>query len=227
MIRILIADDHDVVRRGVHLVLHNHEDFQVVGEVGSLSELNEFLESTTVDLILLDLRLPDGNGITAIPRIRRNAPTAVIVILSAFGSPENVQRAMEAGAAGFLLKDADGAAIRAGVRAALNGDQPVPQETAPDQGLPHSEGGYPDLKHTMLEHGAHLSPRENAVLKLIGSGRQNKEIAATLNLAEKSVRNIVTRLFRKLGVGNRTEAAVWIRHESEFGQLDDDDKAQP
>ncbi len=220
MIRILIADDHDVVRRGVHLVLHNHEDFQVVGEVGSLSELNEFLESAAVDLILLDLRLPDGNGISAIPSIRTRAPDAVVVLLSAFGAPDNIRRAREAGAAGFLVKDADGASIRAGIRAAMNGEWPQPHPPTLTHVPPH-HAGCPDPEDTMLVHGVCLSPREREVLELMASGRQNKEIADTLNLAEKSVRNIVTRLFRKIGVGNRTEAAVWMRRQIESGYLAD------
>ncbi|TVR89922.1 MAG: DNA-binding response regulator [Spirochaetaceae bacterium] len=204
------------MRRGVRLVLHGHEDFEVVGEVGSLTELNGFLESNSVDLILLDLRLPDGNGIAAIPGIRMRAPAAAVVLLSAFGSPENIQRAKEAGAAGFLVKDADGAGIRAGIRAALNGEWPLPQPPKPPQ------TGCPDPEDTMLVQGVCLSPREHEVLKLMASGRQNKEIADTLNLAEKSVRNIVTRLFRKIGVGNRTEAAVWMRRQIESGYLEGD-----
>lgn len=215
MTRVLIADDHDVVRQGIRLILDNHDEFTVVGEAASIAELLSLLTSVEVDLVLLDLRLPDGNGISAISSIRATAPTAAIVILSAYGSAENLRKAQEAGAAGFLVKNADVTSIRDGIRAALQGKSLTP--------APKQPTGCPDPEDIMLEHGLCLSRREREVLELMGSGRQNKEIADALHLAEKSVRNIVTRLFRKLGVSNRTEAAIWMRRLQDSLSFDDSD----
>lgn len=207
MITVFLIDDHQVVRNGVRAVIDGHDNMQVVGDAGTLAEATSFLEVHDSDVVLLDLRLPDCSGIEAVCCLRALRPRSRIVVFTAFGTPANVDAALDAGAAGFLVKDADGGAIRRGIRAAVHGEIPV------SAGLIDRPSGRSTESPFELDPYQFLSTREQQVLRLLATGGQNKEIAAELNLAEKSVRNVVSRIFRKLRVGNRTEAAMRYRSQ--------------
>lgn len=190
--RLVIVDDHSVVRAGVRSLFEGSPEFEVVGEADRLSAAVELCAHAKPTLVLLDVRLPDGERGNGAARIKEVSPETRVLVLSAFGDRDTVHEALYHGADGFLVKDADGAAIREAVAAVLRGEPVVP---APREPLPVEA----------------LSTREREVLQLLSEGYQNKEIAAALDLAEKSVRNVVTRLFRKLEVSNRTEAALRAR----------------
>lgn len=205
LISIFLVDDHHVVRNGVRSVIDGHDNLRVIGDAGSLTEAESALRVHDPDVVLLDLRLPDCTGVEAVCRLRALRPRTRIVVFTAFGSEANVRAALDAGAAGFLVKDADGKAIRRGVLAAMRGEIPVSARLAGDPLMGTAGSTFEPDPYEFL------SPREHQVLSLLAAGSQNKEIAANLGLAEKSVRNVVSRIFRKLQVGNRTEAANWYR----------------
>ena len=194
--RLVIVDDHSVVRAGVRSLFEGSPEFEVVGEADRLSAAVELCSHAKPTLVLLDVRLPDGDRGNGAARIKKVSPETRVLVLSAFGDRDTVREALDHGADGFLVKDADGAAIREAVAAVLRGEPVVPP-------------GVPGRRELLPVEA--LSTRERKVLQLLSEGYQNKEIAAALELAEKSVRNVVTRLFRKLEVSNRTEAALRAR----------------
>ena len=198
--RLVIVDDHSVVRAGVRSLFEGSPEFEVVGEADRLSAAVELCSHAKPTLVLLDVRLPDGDRGNGAARIKKVSPETRVLVLSAFGDRDTVREALDHGADGFLVKDADGAAIREAVAAVLRGETVVPAGFRP---------GVPAPREPLPVEA--LSTREREVLQLLSEGYQNKEIAAALELAEKSVRNVVTRLFRKLEVSNRTEAALRAR----------------
>ncbi len=202
MIRLVIVDDHDVVRHGIRSLFDSFSGFRVSGEAKTLAGAEDIVGATHPDVVLLDVRLPDSDDGRGAARLKARSPRTRVLVLSAFGDPATVRAALAAGADAFLVKDADGSAIREAVLAVHYGDRVMPAESITE----------PDAdRNPLANERSPLSPREREVLQLLAEGYQNKEIAGFLNLAEKSVRNIVTRLLRKLRVSNRTEAALKAR----------------
>src|SRR3954468_3337311 len=191
-IRLLIADDHPVVRDGVAAIINQHPDLKIVAEASNGREAIAAFGTHKPDVALLDLRMPDMDGIAVIEAIRKAAPDARIIVLTTFDSEEDVASAMRAGAKGYLLKDCPRKDLVEAIRAVHAGKTWI----APPVGSKLMERMSRD----------HLTPRELEALRLLAAGKSNKEIAAALDIAEGTTKAHLNKLFQKLGVTSRTEA---------------------
>jgi DNA-binding NarL/FixJ family response regulator len=194
LIRLLLVDDHLVVRVGLRSLLETQPDMTVVAEAsGGVVAIEEFTRHRP-DVTLMDLRMPDLNGTETTARIREKFPDARVLMLTTFDYEEDIYRALQAGAAGYLLKNTESGPLLATIRAVHAGTYQLP----------------PAIATRLAQHRAapELSPRELEVLLLIVKGQSNKEIGATLGLAENTVKNHVKMIFEKLGVADRTQAAT-------------------
>lgn len=194
MIRILIADDHELFREGLRAVLDLRNDFRVIGEAGTVAEATAAHAEHLPDVTLLDLQLPDGTGIDALKIIRNRQPDARVLMLTTFDGDEDIHRALSAGASGYLLKSIPGAQLDTAVRAVHEGRQYLP----------------PAVQERLAERAAFqaLTSRELEVVALIARGLSNKEIARVLAASEFTVKAHVRNILAKLGVEARTEAAM-------------------
>ena len=199
MIRVLIADDHGVVRDGLGRLVEAQDDMTVVGLAADGENAVRQARETDPDVVLMDLDMPNVDGIEATRRIADVAPLAAVLVLTAFSDRPRILGALEAGATGYLLKDAAAEDVADGIRAAARGESPLDPRAARTVLAAQQE---PDPL------GA-LSPREREVLALLLEGLPNKLIARRLEIAEKTVKSHLTRIFRELGVTDRTQAALW------------------
>jgi DNA-binding NarL/FixJ family response regulator len=211
VIRVLIVDDHAVVRRGLLAFLETEPDLEVVGVAGggqeALAQLRHLDgQGRLPDVVLMDLRMEPMDGIEATRRIRADHDDVEVVALTSFGETARVQAALEAGASGYLLKDADADNVTAAIRAAHRGDLQLDPAVA--RRLMSSL--RPETSRSSLKE---LTARELDVLRLLASGRANKEIAAELSLSERTTRTHVSSILRKLGLNSRTQAALWAVRE--------------
>ena len=211
MIRVLIVDDHAVVRRGLLAFLDTEPDLEVVGVAGggeeALAQLRHLDgQARLPDVVLMDLRMEPMDGIETTRRIRAGHADVEVVALTSFGETARVQAALEAGASGYLLKDADADNVTAAIRAAHRGDLQLDPAVA--RRLMSSL--RPDTSRSSLKE---LTARELDVLRLLASGRANKEIAVELALSERTTRTHVSSILRKLGLNSRTQAALWAVRE--------------
>ncbi|MEU4541889.1 response regulator transcription factor [Nonomuraea dietziae] len=198
MIQVLIADDHPVVRQGLRTFLDLQDDITVVGEAADGAEAVALVETLRPDVLLLDLKMPVLDGLGALERLN-GGPTRVLVLTSV-SDRSDVGPAMRAGAAGFLYKDVDPNALVQAVRAVHGGQVLLAQEAA-------------SAMLTAEAPPVPLTDREREVLRLIAAGRSNKEIARDLSVAEKTVKTHVSNVLMKLGVQDRTQAALYaVRH---------------
>ncbi|MEV0200325.1 response regulator transcription factor [Nonomuraea sp. NPDC050691] len=209
MIRVLIADDHPVVRQGLRTFLDLQDDITVVGEAGDGERAVELAAELTPDVVLLDLRMPVLDGLGALERLA-GSPARVLVLTSV-SDRSDVAPAMRAGAAGFLYKDVDPSALAQAVRAVHGGQvllAPEAAEAVLRAGADAHAGGGGGVPGP-----APLTEREREVLALIAAGRSNREIARSLAVAEKTVKTHVSNVLMKLGVQDRTQAALYaVRH---------------
>jgi two-component system, NarL family, response regulator LiaR len=200
MIRIVIADDHEVVRRGLRMTIQGEEDMELIGEATSGQEAVALVGADAPDVALLDVRMPDGDGIDAARAIHAAQPQVAILMLSSFGDDAPLFAALRAGALGYLLKDASGDALVAAIRGAARGEPQL----------------HPNIARRLMQVApvaladplATLTPREREVLGLLGRGLSNKEIGATLTLTEITVKGYVSTVLDKLQVADRTQAAL-------------------
>ncbi len=201
-IRIVIADDHAVVREGTHALLEREEDMEVVGEASDGEEAVKIIEKTVPDVAILDISMPKLNGIEVTRQIKPRFPSIAILILTAYDNDEYVFALLEAGAAGYLLKDVHGNEIVDAVRSVYAGES-VLHPTIARKVIQRAITG-PAAKDAKSE--IELSERELEVLKLAARGKNNKEIADSLCISIRTVQGHVNGIFHKLGVGSRTEA---------------------
>ena len=204
-IRVAVADDHPVVRDGLVAMLRSEPDFEVVGEAGSGPEAVRLVERLAPDVLLLDLEMPGLDGVGVLRRLRELLSPTRAIVFTVFDTDERIIAAVEAGAAGYLLKGVPRAEIFAAIRVVHGGGsllQPVVATTV----LRHvaargdARAGAPAL--------ISLTPRESAVLQHLARGRSNKQIAAALGVSERTIKFHVSTLFTKLGATNRTEAVT-------------------
>jgi DNA-binding NarL/FixJ family response regulator len=205
-ITVLIADDHPVVRQGLRVLLSLHPDIEVVGEASDGAEAVELVATVAPDVVLLDLKLPGLHGLGVLAELRdRNLPARVLVLTSVADSA-SVTVAMRAGAAGFLYKDVDPDALVRAVRSVHDGHTVLALEAAGT--LVRSRS-----RPTAVSGLEALTAREREVLAQIAEGRSNREIARLLNMSEKTVKTHVSSVLAKLGVADRTQAALLaVRH---------------
>ncbi len=208
-IRVLIVDDHSVVRTGLKVFLDLQSDMEVVGEAADGSEGVAMARRLEPDVVLMDLLMPNMDGVTAIGRIKAELPEIEIVTMTSFIEEEKVTSALEAGASGYVLKDADAEEVAAAVRAAYAGE--VHLDPAVARLLAQR---MRDRKSPKDELAEPLTEREKDVLRLLGQGMSNKEIGATLFITERTARTYVSNILGKLGLASRTQAALYaVEHK--------------
>jgi two-component system response regulator DevR len=201
-IRVLIVDDHEMVREGLMAMLQAEHDIEVVGQTGSGAAVVDLVESTRPDVVLLDARLPDVSGVEVCRRLSQSHPDVAVVILTTYTDPDLVQECIQAGARGYVVKDVERFSLKESVRAVYRGQAVLAPQVA---------GHVIEGARTRQEAGsrrAALSASQVAILRLISRGHSNREIAAEVHLSENTVKTHIQEIFRKLGVRNRVEAAI-------------------
>lgn len=201
MISILIVDDHAVVRAGIQALLRAADDLDPVGAAANGREAVELYEALEPDVVLMDLSMPVMDGVQATARIVDAHPDAKIVVLTSMTEDRKVLDAVHAGAIGYLLKDGPPEELLAAIRAAAEGGSPLAPRAA----------GVVLRSQRELRPARQLSAREEDVLRLVGEGLPNKLIARRLGVTERTVKAHLTHVFERLGVTDRTQAAIWAR----------------
>ena len=204
-IRVLLVDDHAVVRLGLRSLLVNQPGFRVVGEAGTSAEAVAMARQARPDVVLMDVRLPDGSGIEACRKIKAEAPECRVVMLTSYSDEEAIVGAVMAGANGYLLKQADSERLIQAIRDAAAGASSLDPRAA---GALLTQFRELSAKQAESEL-AGLTDRERRMLALIAEGYTNRAIGERLHLSEKTVRNHVSQLLRKLGFQRRSQAAAW------------------
>jgi DNA-binding NarL/FixJ family response regulator len=199
MLKILIADDHQIVRRGLRMTLDAEPDLQVVAEAADGADVLALIREHAPDVVLMDLQMPIMDGVRALAQIRPGFPNLPILILTSFSDDAHLFAALRAGASGFLLKEMSGDELVEAIRGAAKGRPQL----------------HPDIARKLMARAPMpedpfeaLTDREREVLKLLGRGMSNKEVALELVLTEMTVKGYVSDLLAKLGVGDRTQAAL-------------------
>jgi DNA-binding NarL/FixJ family response regulator len=205
-IKVMIVDDHELVREGLRSVLVQEPTIEVVGEAANGEQAVEFASRLRPDVVLMDLQMPGLDGIEALTRIRARTPEIQVVVLTNFATDQKVRDAVAAGAIGYLLKDVLKAELVQAIRNAHEGRPSL----------------HPEAQRHLMRRvttpppapeGGELTPRERSVLELIASGHSNKSIASVLNLSEGTVKGYVSAVLSKLGVDDRTQAALYaVKH---------------
>jgi two-component system response regulator DevR len=212
--RILVVDDHEVVRQGLVALLDRRESFQVVAEAGTVAEAIEQAQRVRPDIVIMDVRLPDGSGIEACREIRAELPETRIVMLTSFPDEEAVLSAIVAGASGYLLKQVRARDLVAALEAVGRGESlldPAVTEKVLDRVRRIATGTYTDEL-------AQLTSQERKILLLVAEGKTNKEIAAEIFLSDKTVKNYVSSILSKLNLERRAQAAAFMaRHRVDRG----------
>ncbi len=201
-LRVFLLDDHDIVRRGVSALLESEGDVQVVGEANCIADASRLIPELLPDVAVLDARLPDGSGIELCAELRTTAPTVRSLILTSYDDEEAIVSAIRSGAAGYVLKEVQGDSLLSSVRTVGNGQSLIDPAMARRviHWIEHSSQGPEEL--------AGLTDQQLRILELLAEGCTNREIGLRLYLAEKTVKNHVTRILATLGVQRRTQAAL-------------------
>jgi two-component system, NarL family, response regulator DevR len=209
MVRVFLLDDHDIVRRGLTHLFETQDDIEVVGEAATAEEALSRIPPTRPDVALLDVRLPDGDGVEVCREIRSRHPEIQCLMLTSFADDEALFDAIMAGASGFILKQIKSEEIVEAVRFVANG-QSLLDPAVTGRVLERLRKG-PEEDELL----AQLSPQERNILNLIADGLTNRQIAEQIHLAEKTVKNYVSNLLSKLGMERRTQAAVYAARLTE------------
>ncbi len=199
--RVLLVDDHALVRGGLRAVLATTDDCEVVGEAATGEEAVDRAADLRPDVVVMDLSMPGAGGVDATARLRAAMPAVRVLVLTTFSDDHRVRAALAAGATGYLLKDAAPDDVVAAVRAAARDETPIDPRVA--------RALLPGAAAT--DRGPELPPRERDVLVRIARGLSNRQIATELGIAERTVKVHVGSLFRRIGVADRTSAALWAR----------------
>jgi DNA-binding NarL/FixJ family response regulator len=204
-IRVIVVDDHDLLRKGLRDLLTEH-GLRVVGEAGDGEDAVRLVAHAAPDVVVMDLNMPRMSGVEATRRLAEVAPNSRVLVLTVSADDETVAQAIEAGATGYLLKDASGEDIAAGVRAAADGEALI----SPSIAARLLERLRPGTEETGgLSIGVELTDREAEVLRLLAAGRENADIAQELFISPRTVKNHISSILAKLHVDNRIQAAVY------------------
>ncbi|MFI6282337.1 response regulator [Streptomyces sp. NPDC050988] len=207
-IRLLLVDDDPLVRAGLSFMMGGADDLEIVGEAADGSEVEALVDRTRPDVVLMDIRMPTVDGLTATERLRIRKDAPQVIVLTTFHADEQVLRALRAGAAGFVLKDTPPAEILDAVRRVAAGD-PVLSPTVTRQLMAHAAGTSADTRHTSARtRVATLNDREREVAVAVGQGRSNAEIATELFMSIATVKTHVSRILAKLDLNNRVQIAL-------------------
>jgi DNA-binding NarL/FixJ family response regulator len=198
VIRVLIADDHPLARAGLEQLLGALDDITLVGAARGGHEAVQLAAEHEPDVVLMDLEMPDMDGIETTQALRKRHPAAAVVVLTSFSDRERILAALDAGAIGYLLKDADPDELARAIRAAARGEAPLDPRAAREL----LDRRAPDRR---------LTEREQEILTLVAQGLPNKLIAQRLAISERTVKGHLTRVFERIGVTDRTQAALWAR----------------
>jgi DNA-binding NarL/FixJ family response regulator len=207
MIRVALADDHRVVRVGLEQLLATFDDVELVGSADGGEAAVEQVTAQKPDVLLLDLSMPDLDGIEVTRRVAAASPSTRVVLFTSFSDREQILQALDAGAIGYLLKDAEPEAIHEALRAAARGESPLAPKAAAELLASRSERTTGEVE---------LTARERDVLQLVIAGDANKQIARKLGISEKTVKGHLTNLFQRIGVQDRTQAALWAERNGVF-----------
>jgi DNA-binding NarL/FixJ family response regulator len=203
-LRVVLVDDHAVVRRGLTDLLASTPDIEVVGTASDGAEAQQVVARTRPHVVLMDLQMPGTDGVAATRAIVASQSDAQVLVLTSFSDSERILAALDAGAVGYLLKDADPDDVIEGVRAVVRGESPLHPKAARELLL---------ARNRSAERPAQLTPREADVLRLVRVGLANKQIGRRLGISERTVKAHLTSAFQRIGVQDRTQAALWAeRH---------------
>ena len=205
-LRLLIVDDHEVVRQGLVALLGRREGFEVVAEAGTVAEAVDQARKFQPDVVVMDVRLPDGSGIEACREIRAELPKTRVVMLTSYPDEEAVLSAIVAGAAGYLLKQIRARDLVSALEAVGRGESlldPAVTEKVLERVRRIATGGQ-------MDELAQLTPQEQKILALVAEGKTNKEIAAEIFLSDKTVKNYVSSILSKLNLERRAQAAAFV-----------------
>lgn len=201
MIRVLVADDHQLVRAGLQSLLDGVDDMTVVGAAADGAEAVDLVAGTRPDVVLMDLSMPGVDGVEATRRILGGHPDTAVVVLTSYADRDRILDALDAGAIGYLLKDAEPAELLQGIRSAARGESPLdPRAARTVLGARRERRALGDL-----------TDREREVLALVAKGLANKQIARSLGITERTVKAHLTSVFQRIGVTDRTSAALWAQ----------------
>ncbi len=207
-IRVLLVDDQALFREGLHTLLSVQADLEVVGEAGNGAEAVTAVANLQPDVVLMDLRMPVLDGVAATRRIMENQPTTRVIVLTTFDNDEDVFDGLRAGAVGYLLKDVPSARLYEAIRAAARGESFLQPSIAAKVVAEFARMGTRPSAPDQSELVEPLSERELEILQHLAAGASNREIANTLYITEGTVKNHVTNILGKLGVRDRTQAAL-------------------
>jgi DNA-binding NarL/FixJ family response regulator len=216
-LRVMLVDDHEIVRDGIRAMLAPEDDIVVTAQAGSVREAVDEAERTRPDVVVMDVRLIDGSGIEATREIRAKLPNTRVLMLTSFADDEALFASIMAGASGYVLKQVRSGELLRAIRAVGAGDSLL-DPSVTSAVLDRLRRG----KHLMKDEKlARLSPQEERILELVADGRTNKEIGDELHLAEKTVKNYVSSILSKLEVARRAEAAAYLaRHTTTPGSVE-------
>jgi len=210
-IKIVIVDDHEVVRHGLRSLLSLEQDFKIIGETGNVAEAVSLVERVKPQIVLLDVKLPDATGMEACRRLLAVTSSLRILVVTSYAEDASIIGAVQSGAHGYVLKDIRTDELIQAIRAVAEGRGYLDPRIA-QQALHWIRTQYrPD---TASQRSPRLSPQERLIVPLLAEGKTNKEIAAQLSLSDKTVKNYLANIFEKLNVRRRTEAVAWFVKES-------------
>ena len=200
-INIVIVDDHSIIRQGVKQILELEEFIKVIGEAGDGQKAIETIISLEPDVALLDINMPVFNGIEVIKKLKELKSRTKIILFTIHSEKEYLQEALNSGAIGYVLKDAESHILIESIKKAYKGESYIPSDLATEL--------IKDYGNKVSDDSERLTDRETEVLKEIARGRSNKEIACELSISEKTVKNHISNIFRKLDINDRTQAAIY------------------
>lgn len=220
MIRVVIADDHAIMREGLAMLMETRSDIEVVGQACNGAEAVDMARSESADVVLMDISMPVLDGVTATRRLYEEAPDVAVVMLTTFADSRKVMDSLEAGAVGYLMKDSAPGDVLAGVVAAADGGSPLDPRVA--RALVEAQRRDP-APHA----DATLTAKQTEVLTLVSEGLSNRLIARRLDISEKTVKSHLTTIYALLGVSDRVQAAVWAQRYLPRGTVDPSADGRP